>query len=156
MEEKVLIFDTTLRDGEQSPGASMNTAEKVRLAGQLEKLGVDAIEAGFPAASRGDFEAVKLVAEKIREAEVVALARAGKEDIDLAWGAVKHAAKPRIHTFIATSDIHLKHKLRMSRENVIRAARDAVAYAKGFTENVEFSAEDGSRSDRDFLCKVFG
>jgi 2-isopropylmalate synthase len=156
MEEKVAIFDTTLRDGEQSPGASMNTAEKIRLAGQLEKLGVDAIEAGFPAASQGDFEAVKLVAEKIREAEVVALARAGKEDIDLAWGAVKHAAKPRIHTFIATSDIHMKHKLCMGREEVVKAAKDAVAYAKGFTENVEFSAEDGSRSDRDFLCEVFG
>ena len=156
MENRVLIFDTTLRDGEQSPGASMNTAEKLRLARQLEKLGVDAIEAGFPSASQGDFEAVKLVAENIRGPEIVALARATKEDIDRAWGAVKDAARPRIHTFIATSDIHLKHKLRMSREEVVKATGEAVAYAKQFTENVEFSAEDGSRSDKDFLCRVFG
>ncbi len=156
MEDKVLIFDTTLRDGEQSPGASMNTAEKLRLARQLEKLGVDAIEAGFPAASQGDFDAVKLVAENITEAEVVALARSTKEDLDRAWGAVRSAARPRIHTFIATSDIHLKHKLRMSREEVVRAAIEAVKYAKNFTPNVEFSAEDASRSDRDFLCTIFG
>ena len=156
MEEKVLIFDTTLRDGEQSPGASMNAAEKIRLARQLEKLGVDAIEAGFPAASQGDFDAVKLVAEKIRGPEIVALARATREDIDHAWGAIRQAARPRIHTFIATSDIHMEHKLRMGRDEVVRAAGEAVAYAKRFTENVEFSAEDGSRSDRDFLCRVFG
>jgi 2-isopropylmalate synthase len=153
--ERVIIFDTTLRDGEQSPGASMNQAEKLRLAIQLEKLGVDAIEAGFPAASKGDFEAVRLIAEKIRNTEVVALARASKEDIDRAWESVKKAAHPKIHTFIATSDIHLEHKLKMTREQVIESAVDAVRYARRFTDNVEFSAEDGSRSDRNFLCRVF-
>jgi 2-isopropylmalate synthase len=156
MTEKVVIFDTTLRDGEQSPGASMNTAEKMRLAIQLEKLGVDVIEAGFPAASPGDFEAVRAVAGRIRSSQIAALARASKEDIDKAWGSVKDAAHPRIHTFIATSDIHLKHKLKMTRDQVLKAAVEAVKYAKSLTENVEFSAEDGSRSDPDFLCKVFG
>ena len=153
--DRIIIFDTTLRDGEQSPGASMNAAEKLRLATMLELLSVDAIEAGFPAASPGDFEAVKMVAGKIQRAQVTALARASKEDIDSAWGAIKEAAHPRIHTFIATSDIHLEHKLKMSREEVIQAAVQAVKYAKSFTENVEFSAEDGSRSDRDFLCRMF-
>ena len=153
--ERVIVFDTTLRDGEQSPGASMNQAEKLRLAIQLEKLGVDAIEAGFPAASKGDFEAVRLIAEKIRNTEVVALARASKEDINRAWESVKKAAHPKIHTFIATSDIHLEHKLKMTREQVIESTVDAVRYARRFTDNVEFSAEDGSRSDRNFLCQVF-
>ena len=153
--ERVIVFDTTLRDGEQSPGASMNQAEKLRLAVQLEKLGVDAIEAGFPAASKGDFEAVRLIAEKIRNTEVVALARASKEDINRAWESVKKAAHPKIHTFIATSDIHLEHKLKMTREQVIESTVDAVRYARRFTDNVEFSAEDGSRSDRNFLCQVF-
>jgi 2-isopropylmalate synthase len=133
----------------------MNAAEKLRLAIKLETLGVDAIEAGFPAASPGDFEAVKMVAGKIRNAQVTALARASKEDIDSAWGAIKEATHPRIHTFIATSDIHLEHKLKMSRDEVIKAAVEAVKYAKSFTDNVEFSAEDGSRSDRDFLCRMF-
>ena len=153
--DRIIIFDTTLRDGEQSPGASMNAAEKLRLASMLELLGVDAIEAGFPAASPGDFEAVRLVAGKIQRAQVTALARASKEDIDSAWGSIKEAAHPRIHTFIATSDIHLEHKLKMSRDEVIQAAVQAVQYAKSFTDNVEFSAEDGSRSDRDFLCRMF-
>ncbi|MBW1954259.1 MAG: 2-isopropylmalate synthase [Deltaproteobacteria bacterium] len=155
MSERIYIFDTTLRDGEQSPGASMNTGEKLRLATQLEKLGVDIIEAGFPAASEGDFEAVSQIAKRIRNAEVAGLARTSKADIDCAWGAIQHAAKPRIHTFIATSDIHLTHKLRMGREEVIAAAVDAVRYSRTLTDNVEFSAEDGSRSDRDFLCRVF-
>ena len=155
MKDQVIIFDTTLRDGEQSPGATMNAAEKIRLATQLEKLGVDAMEAGFPAASQGDFEAVKLIAGKIRNTQVTALARASKEDIDRAWGAIKEAAHPRIHTFIATSDIHLEHKLKMTRDQVIDAAVDAVRYARTLTGNVEFSAEDGSRSDPDFLCRVF-
>ena len=154
-DNRVRFFDTTLRDGEQSPGASMNTAEKVRLAIQLEKLGVDIIEAGFPAASHGDFEAVSQIAGKLNNTEIAGLARANKEDIDAAWGAIKHAAKPRIHTFIATSDIHLKYKLRLDRDQVIARAVEAVRYAKTFTDNVEFSAEDGSRSDRDYLCKVF-
>lgn len=153
--DRIIVFDTTLRDGEQSPGASMNAAEKLRLASKLEALGVDAIEAGFPAASPGDFEAVSMVAGKIQKAEVAALARASKEDIDSAWGSIKEAAHPRIHTFIATSDIHLEHKLKMSRDEVLKAAVEAVKYAKSFTDNVEFSAEDGSRSDRDFLCRMF-
>ncbi|NNJ99778.1 MAG: 2-isopropylmalate synthase, partial [Desulfatitalea sp.] len=151
----VFIFDTTLRDGEQSPGASMNTAEKLRLAIQLERLGVDALEAGFPAASEGDFEAVSEIAAKLRHTEVVGLARANKQDIDAAWGAIKSAAKPRIHTFIATSDIHLEYKLKMTREQVLNDIQTAVSYAKSMTDNVEFSAEDGSRSDRDFLCRAF-
>ncbi len=154
-DNRVRFFDTTLRDGEQSPGASMNTAEKLRLAGQLEKLGVDIIEAGFPAASAGDFEAVSQIAAKLKQTEIAGLARANKEDIDTAWGAIKQAARPRIHTFIATSDIHLEYKLRMSRDEVLKNAVEAVRYAKTLTDNVEFSAEDGSRSDRDFLCKVF-
>lgn len=155
MTELVKIFDTTLRDGEQSPGASMNTAEKLRLAVQLEKLGVDIIEAGFPAASEGDFEAVSQIAGKLKQTEVAGLARADKEDIDLAWGAIKHAAKPRIHTFLATSDIHLEYKLKMNREQVLNQIKEAVVYSKTLTDNVEFSAEDGSRSDRDYLCQVF-
>ncbi len=152
--DRVIFFDTTLRDGEQSPGASMNTAEKVRLATQLEKLGVDVIEAGFPAASPGDFEAVQAISQKMTKIQVAGLARTSKEDIDRAWGAIKDAAYPRIHTFIATSDIHLKHKLKMDREQVIKTAYESVKYAKSFTDNVEFSAEDASRSDRDFLCRV--
>jgi len=153
--ERVIIFDTTLRDGEQSPGASMNVAEKVRLAIQLEKLGADVIEAGFPAASTGDFEAVQAISKKVNRIQVAGLARTSKGDIDRAWGAVKEAAKPRIHTFIATSDIHLKHKLKMTRDEVIKTVVECVKYAKSFTDDVEFSAEDASRSDRDFLCRVF-
>ena len=155
MTDRVIIFDTTLRDGEQSPGASMNTAEKLRIAFQLEKLGVDVLEAGFPAASEGDFEAVAQIAGRLKKTEVAALARATRADIDRAWQAVRHAVRPRIHTFIATSDIHLQYKLKMSREEVVQAAVDAVTYAKSLTDNVEFSAEDGSRSDRDYLCRVF-
>jgi 2-isopropylmalate synthase len=152
--DRVIFFDTTLRDGEQSPGASMNVAEKVRLATQLEKLGADVIEAGFPAASPGDFEAVQAISHKIKNIQVAGLARTSKDDIDKAWGAIKDAAHPRIHTFIATSDIHLEHKLKMNREEVIKTAVESVKYAKGLTDNVEFSAEDASRSDRDFLCRV--
>ena len=155
MKEKLYIFDTTLRDGEQSPGASMNTAEKVRIATTLEKLGVDVIEAGFPASSEGDFEAVVQVAKKVVNSEIAALCRASVKDIDRAWKAVCHAARPRIHTFLATSDIHMSYKLKMSREEVLSTAVDAVKYAASFTDNVEFSAEDGSRSDPDFLCQVF-
>jgi len=152
--DRVIFFDTTLRDGEQSPGASMNTAEKVRLATQLEKLGVDVIEAGFPAASPGDFEAVQAISRKVKRIQVAGLARTSKNDIDKSWGAIKDAKNPRIHTFIATSDIHLKHKLKMDRDEVLKTAYDSVKYAKSFTDNIEFSAEDASRSDRDFLCKV--
>ena len=153
--ERVIIFDTTLRDGEQSPGASMNTKEKLRLAVQLEKLGVDVLEAGFPAASEGDFDAVSQIAGKLEKTQVAALARASTADIDRAWAAIRHAKKPRIHTFIATSDIHMTYKLKMDREEVVAAAVAAVSYARSMTDNVEFSAEDGSRSDRDFLCRVF-
>ena len=155
MTERVIIFDTTRRDGEQSPGASMNAAEKLRLAGQLEKLGIDVIEAGFPAASEGDFEAVSQIAGRMKRTEVAGLARANRSDIDRAWQAVRHAARPRLHTFIATSDIHLQYKLKMGRDEVVQAAVAAVRHAKSLTDNVEFSAEDGSRSDRDFLCRVF-
>jgi 2-isopropylmalate synthase len=155
MTERIIIFDTTLRDGEQSPGASMNTSEKLRLAIQLEKLGVDVLEAGFPAASEGDFEAVSRIAGHLKRTEVTALCRTAKNDIDKAWGAIQHAASPRIHTFIATSDIHLKYKLKMNREEVLKAAIEAVAYARSLTDRVEFSSEDGSRSDRDFLCRIF-
>jgi len=155
MSDRVIIFDTTLRDGEQSPGASMNAAEKLRLAIQLEKLGVDVIEAGFPAASEGDFESVSQIAKKMKHLEVAGLCRASKGDIDKAWGAVQHAVKPRIHTFIATSDIHMKYKLDMTREEVLAATKEAVSYAKSLTDSIEFSAEDGSRSDPDFLCEVF-
>jgi len=155
MTNRVLIFDTTLRDGEQSPGASMNSAEKIHLAVQLERLGVDILEAGFPAASPGDAEAVRQIAERIRTAQVAALARASEKDIDLAWEAVKNAARPRIHTFLATSEIHMKDKLRMSRDQVIDTAARAVRHARCYTENIEFSAEDGSRTDPDFLCRVF-
>ena len=155
MDNRVIIFDTTLRDGEQSPGASMNTAEKLRLATQLEKLGIDVMEAGFPAASPGDFEAVQAISKKIRGVQVAGLARTSVEDIKRAWEAIKDAAHPRIHTFIATSDIHLEHKLRMSREDVLQEIVNAVRYSKTLTDDVEFSSEDGSRSDRDFLCRVF-
>ncbi|MFC1857710.1 2-isopropylmalate synthase [Thermodesulfobacteriota bacterium] len=155
MTEKVTIFDTTLRDGEQSPGASMNTAEKARLAVQLEKLGIDVMEAGFPASSEGDFESVSVIAGKLKKTAVCGLARTSRQDIDSAWGAIKHAVKPRIHTFVATSDLHLKYKLNLTREEVLPQIVDSVKYAKTFTDDVEFSSEDGSRSDRDFLCKVF-
>ncbi len=150
----VKIFDTTLRDGEQSPGATMNIAEKVRVAEQLEKLNVDIIEAGFPISSEGDFEAVKAISKTIRRSEVAALARANPADIDQAWKAVKGARFPRLHTFISTSDIHLKHQLMKSKEEVIRIAARSVARAKKYTSNVEFSAMDATRSDFEFLCAV--
>jgi len=155
MSDKIFVFDTTLRDGEQSPGASMNTAEKVRLATQLEKLGIDIMEAGFPAASDGEFEAVAEISGKMKRVEVAALSRTSKGDIDRAWHAVRHAVKPKIHVFIATSDIHLQYKLNMTRDEVLKESVGAVKYAKSFTDQVEFSAEDGSRTDRDFLCRIF-
>jgi 2-isopropylmalate synthase len=155
MAGKIIIFDTTLRDGEQSPGYSMNTAEKMHLASQLERLKVDVLEAGFPSSSEGDFESVQMIAKKVRNVEVAALARASKEDIDAAWGAIKDAANPRIHIVIATSDIHLQHKLKLNRDQVVAKAVEAVTYAKQFTGNIEFSAEDGSRTDRNFVCRIF-
>lgn len=153
-DNKVYIFDTTLRDGEQSPGASMNAVEKLSIARQLEKLGVDVIEAGFPIASDGDFEAVKLVAEEVRGPEIAGLCRTGRLDIDRAWEALQHAQNPRIHTFIATSDIHLKHKLGKTREQVYEDVIEAVRYARSLCDNVEFSAEDATRSDLDYLCSI--
>lgn len=153
--QKIIVFDTTLRDGEQSPGASMNQAEKLRIATQLEALGVDVIEAGFPAASPGDFEAVKAIAQTLKKTQIAALCRANDEDINRGWQAVKNAVHPRIHTFIATSELHMKYKLQMEPDQVLKKAVEAVKLAASFTDNVEFSAEDGSRSDKDFLCKVF-
>ncbi len=155
MQEQVFIFDTTLRDGEQSPGNTMNSQEKLRVAKQLEVLGVDIIEAGFPIASEGDFESVKQIAETIKKSQVAGLARANFEDIDRAWEAVKHAVKPRIHTFVSTSDIHLKHQLRKNRDEVLELAAESVKRARGYTSNVEFSAMDATRSDWDYLCRVF-
>ena len=151
----VKIFDTTLRDGEQSPGASMNIDEKVLVARQLEKLGVDVIEAGFAASSPGDFESVAQVCKAVRRPIVLSLARAQQADIRKAVKAVEGARKPGLHTFIATSDIHLKHKLRMARNEVLDAVGAAVRYARKHLDYVEFSAEDASRSDRDFLVQVF-
>ena len=152
--DKIIIFDTTLRDGEQSPGCSMNLAEKMQIARQLEKLNVNVIEAGFPIASEGDFKAVRAVAKEIRTPIIAALARAVKIDIDRAWEAVKYAAKPRIHTFIATSDIHLKYKLKRSRQEVLDSSVEAVKLAKSYCEDVEFSCEDAGRTDDDYLAQV--
>jgi 2-isopropylmalate synthase len=154
MENRIYIFDTTLRDGEQSPGCSMNIEEKLRFARQLQLLCVDVIEAGFPIASVGDFEAVKLIAEKIKTCTVAALARTVNLDIDRAWEAIQGAVKPRIHLFLATSDLHLKYKLKKSREQVLQDAVWAVKYAKSLCEEVEFSCEDASRTDIDYLCEV--
>lgn len=154
MSKKIFIFDTTLRDGEQSPGVSLNINEKLEIARQLEKLGVDAIEAGFPIASNGDFEAVKAIACNIKKPIITALARATKGDIDRAYEAIKYAKRPRIHTFIATSDIHLQYKLKMTKDEVLKQAVEMVAYAKSLCPDIEFSPEDGSRSDRAFLYKI--
>lgn len=152
MEKRLIkIFDTTLRDGEQSPGCSMNVSEKVRFARQLELLGVDVIEAGFAVSSPKDFEAVQSIAAAVEKPIVASLARLVKKDIDAACEATRNAAHPRIHTFIATSDLHLKHKLGMTREQVVAAIAEQVAYAKTLCDDVEFSAEDASRSDREFL-----
>ncbi len=154
MADKLYIFDTTLRDGEQSPGATMNIHEKVQLARQLEAVGVDIMEAGFPTASQGDFEAVQRIAATIKNAQVAGLCRAVRTDIEQAWNAIKNAVAPRIHTFVATSPVHMEYKLRKSPDQVLEMAREAVRYAYSLCANVEFSAEDASRSDRDFLCRV--
>ncbi|HMX94013.1 MAG TPA: 2-isopropylmalate synthase [Elusimicrobiota bacterium] len=152
--DRIVIFDTTLRDGEQSPGASLNGEEKRQAAHQLAELGVDVIEAGFPVSSPGDFEAVKAIAREVRGPEIAGLARCVKGDIDACWGAIKHAKKPRIHTFIATSDLHMQSKLKMTRSQVLDRAVECVRYAAKLTGNVEFSAEDAVRSDFDYLCQV--
>jgi 2-isopropylmalate synthase len=151
---RITVFDTTLRDGEQSPGCSMNVQEKLRMARQLDRLGVDVIEAGFPIASDGDFEAVQAIAAAVRRPVIAGLARACTPDIERAWQALKGAARPRIHVFLATSDIHLKYKLRISRAQCLEQARESVRLAKSFCQDVEFSPEDATRTDRDFLCEV--
>ncbi len=151
--DRVIIFDTTLRDGEQAPGCSMNLEEKLRIAMVLEEMGVDVVEAGFPIASNGDFEAVRGVAQVLRNSAVAGLARASRKDIDRAWEALREAARPRIHTFISTSPLHMKFKLQMEPDAVHQAIIDSVTHARNLCEDVEWSAEDASRTDRDFLCR---
>ena len=151
---RIQVFDTTLRDGEQAPGFSMTAAEKLRLAQQLDRLGVDIIEAGFPISSEGDFEAVRAIAGAVRRPIIAGLARAIPADIDRAWGALQYAARPRIHVFLATSDIHLEHKLRITREQCLEQVASSVAHARAYCDDVEFSAEDATRSELEFLCAV--
>jgi 2-isopropylmalate synthase len=152
--DRVLIFDTTLRDGEQSPGISLNAQEKLEIAQQLARLGVDVIEAGFPITSPGDFEAVREISRNVDGPVICALARTVASDIDRVWEAVRDATRPRIHMVIATSDLHIEHKLQTTRQDVLGQARAAVAHAKQYVEDVEFSCEDGFRSDREFMAKV--
>ena len=152
--DRLIIFDTTLRDGEQSPGFSMNTDEKIRLARQLESLGADIIEAGFPIASDDDAHAVQLIAQEIRRPVIAALARCNPADIERAGESLRPAERSRIHTFIATSDLHLERKLRIGRDECLQAVTDGVTQARSYTDDVEFSAEDATRSDTDFLCRV--
>ena len=152
--DRLIIFDTTLRDGEQSPGFSMNTEEKIRLAREIAALGADIIEAGFPIASDDDAHAVSLIAQEIQGPVIAALARCNPADIERAGESLKPAARSRIHTFIATSDLHLERKLRISREQCLQAVTAGVKQARGYTDDVEFSAEDATRSDMDFLCEV--
>ncbi len=152
-EDRVFIFDTTLRDGEQSPGFSMNLDEKLRMAEALADLGVDLIEAGFPVASQGDFQSVRRIAETIKGPVIVGLARSGREDIARAGEAIRAAERKRIHTFISTSPLHMKYKLRMEPEAVLEAVSRSVTFARGYTDDVEWSAEDGSRTEPDFLCR---
>ena len=151
---RITVFDTTLRDGEQSPGCSMNQQEKLRLAYQLVRLGVDVIEAGFPIASDGDFESVKAIASAVRRPIIAGLARACRPDIERAWEALQHAARPRIHVFLATSDIHLQYKLRITRDQCVEQAREAIRLAKSLCDDVEFSPEDATRTEPEFLCRV--
>jgi len=153
---RIVVFDTTLRDGEQSPGASMNLEEKVRMARQLDALGVDVIEAGFPMASEDDFLAVRAVAREVRRPIIAALARTTPDDIEKAWKAISVAHRPRIHTFVATSDLHMQHKLRKTRDEVLDMIDGSVRLAKSLTPDVEFSAEDATRSEIDFLCRAVG
>ena len=151
---RILVFDTTLRDGEQAPGFSMTPVEKLRLAQQLDRLGVDIIEAGFPISSDGDFEAVRTIAGAVRRPVIAGLARAIPADIDRAWAALSQAARPRIHVFLATSDIHLEHKLRITRAQCLEQVASSVAHARAYCDDVEFSAEDATRTDLRFLCEV--
>ncbi|CAN5762318.1 2-isopropylmalate synthase [soil metagenome] len=155
MPDTVTVFDTTLRDGEQSPGATMNTEQKIEVARQLSRLGVDIIEAGFPAASPGDLDAVRRIAKEVKGLTVLGLARTGATDIDAAWEAVQHAEDASIHTFVSTSPIHMERKLRKSPDEVVEMARAAVRRCKSYVSKVEFSAEDATRSDWDYLCRIF-
>ena len=154
-DHRVYVYDTTLRDGEQSPGASMNPDEKLLLAVQLEKLGVDVIEAGFPICSTEDFRAVQMIAKRVREVQVAALARANPRDIDCAWEALREAACPRLNVFLAASDIHLRHQLKKSRSEVIELAVASLVHARHYTKNLEFSAMDAGRAERTFLKELF-
>ncbi len=156
MTRRVIVFDTTLRDGEQAPGNSLSIEEKVRVARQLEVLGVDVIEAGFPASSETDFRSVQEIAAQVRGPVIAALARCTERDIDLAGEAIRGAARGRIHVFLSTSDLHLKAKLRMTREEAVEKIRESVRRAKSFTEDVEWSAEDASRTGLEFLCQCVG
>src|ERR1700757_3409783 len=153
-DDRLIIFDTTLRDGEQSPGASMNLAEKLEIAHALQELGVDIIEAGFPIASPGDFEAVQAIAHQVEGPVICGLARCNPEDIDRAWEALREAARPRIHVFLATSAIHREFKLRMAKEEIVRRAVEGVQRARGYCEDIEFSPEDAARTELDFLAEV--
>ena len=151
---QIKIFDTTLRDGEQSPGCSMNLREKLQVAQCLERLKVDVIEAGFAIASPGDFESVQAISRQVKDCSIASLARATVKDIDTAWNAVKDAADPRIHLFLATSPLHMEYKLRMTPDEVLARVSEMTAYARKYTPNIEFSAEDATRSDREFLAKI--
>src|ERR687890_321561 len=152
--DHVRIFDTTLRDGEQSPGISLNKQEKLEIANQLARLGVDVIEAGFPIASPGDFEAVQAIAREVHGPVICGLARTGFQDIDAAWNAIRDSERPRIHTFISTSDIHIEHQLQTTREDVKGQARAAVAHSKQYTDDVEFSPMDATRAELEFTAEV--
>ena len=154
MSKQIKIFDTTLRDGEQSPGCSMNLSEKIEVARQLETLGVDIIEAGFAIASPGDAAAIATIANAVKNSTICSLARCVQKDIDAAYGAVKDAVDPRIHVFLATSPVHMQYKLKMKPEEVLESVAHHVSYAKSMLSNIEFSAEDATRSDWDFLCRV--
>jgi 2-isopropylmalate synthase len=154
MNDRLIIFDTTLRDGEQSPGASMNLAEKLEIAHALHELGVDVIEAGFPIASPGDFEAVQAIAQQVEGPTICGLARCNAADIDRAWEALKPAMKPRIHVFLATSAIHREFKLHMAKDEIVRRAVEGVSRAKKYLQDVEFSPEDAARTELDFLAEV--
>ena len=153
MTEKIYIFDTTLRDGEQSPGASMNLDEKLQIAEVLDSMNVDIIEAGFPIASNGDFEAVQEVSKYVKNSTIAGLARASLKDIDRAWEAVQHAKSPRIHTFIATSPLHMKYKLKKTEDEVLEAIEKTVTHARNLCDNIAWSCEDGGRSELEFLYK---
>src|SRR5437870_1474381 len=153
-DKRLIVFDTTLRDGEQSPGASMNLAEKLEIAHALTELGVDVIEAGFPIASPGDFEAVQAVAQQVHGPIVCGLARCNEADIDRAWAALRDASKPRIHVFLATSAIHREFKLRMAKEEIVRRAVEGVQRAKAYCTDIEFSPEDAARTELEFLAEV--